>query len=171
MRKPLKKDVHVRHVSNHGDVKERLVYGALDAWYDDLFSIANKPPTPAVRIVYGEGREYNVINLVDPATVITRIKTGVGLIEVGLDDFDPTVIPDEAAFFLLAEAFPDASKAWWNKCFMRAKFIHKFWEKTKYHPKEGHPDDLLLCAYTLPTPRLPTGVTKLQYFKFLHKIS
>lgn len=166
------KSVHVKHVTHNGALKERLVYDALDAWYDDLYSYKNGVIAPAVRIVYGSGREYCVTGLHDPVFVVTKIRSQSGLIYIGLDDFDPILIPDEQAFIMIAQEYPDISRSWWDKSLGKAKYVERFWEKVKQHPKTSiYYEDLELAAHCLPTPKLPPGVSKLQYFKFLKRLA
>lgn len=165
------KVVHVEHLNHNGIIKDRLIYGVDDCWFDDQYSIRGALITPAVRIIFGGGRDYAVVHLADPTGVVTRIKTSTGIIKIGLDDFQPRQIPDAQAFLLITEKYPTIHKGWWNTVFNKTKHIDQFWSRIQYDPRIGDPQTLELCARSLPTPSLPPGVTKLQYFKLLAQLS
>lgn len=165
------KVVLVNHINSNGIVKDRFIYGVEDCWFDDQYSIRGAPITPAVRIIFAGGRDYAVVGLADPDSVLMRIKTSSGTIVVGLEDFQPTIMSDAEAFVLITMKYPAIHKGWWNTAYYKTKFIAQFWEKVQYDPMLGDIGTLELCARALPTPTLPQGVTKLQYFKLLAKLS
>lgn len=155
------KTVQIEKVSTDGILRNALFENVVDCWFDEKFSFRGAVITPAVRLLLHSSREYAVIGLYAPEVVCRVIKSSKS-ISLSYEDFDPPLIRDVEAYLKLSE-----NRYSWREIQNRTKYWNNFVQEVPNYREAGSE---LLCARSLWAPKLPKGVQKLQFFKYLQYV-